>query len=100
MFAFEVGETMMRSATFEVILGDLKRALTNPEELQVVDDALIVNCLWVDKIPPARKPSVLSALYRVLDDHMSSGAHVNDETALIEIRALRHELQRRYPQML
>jgi DnaJ-domain-containing protein 1 len=98
MFAFEVGETTMRSATFERVMADTMDVLADPADRQVVSDALTVNCLWVDDVEPTRRIRVVAALYRVLGRHLESGEHRDNEVALLELATTREELARRYPQ--
>jgi hypothetical protein len=100
MFAFEMGEVSMRSATFELVMKDVAEALVDPADKTIVSDAMDLNCLWVDQIDPARKRQVLSMLYRILGLHLSSCRHVDNEVALLEIETLRKQLADRFPDLL
>jgi hypothetical protein len=100
MFAFEVGDVSMKSLTFESVMKDVSEALSDPEDKEVLSDALVLNCLWVDEISPGRKRYILTVLCRVLDMHLESGEHADNEVALLQIDEVRKELRRRYPDLV
>ncbi|WP_173137350.1 hypothetical protein [Kibdelosporangium persicum] len=98
MFAFEVGELFMKSPTFGSVIHDLLERSSDPADRQVCQDALDLNCLWVDKIEAARKCAMIVNLSDVLKAHLCSGIHSGNEVAMVEIEAAVNELARRYPE--
>ncbi|XVQ83442.1 hypothetical protein ACQP2K_32100 [Microbispora siamensis] len=98
LFAFEVGDISMRSATFERVITVLLTRSTDPVDRRVCQDALDLNCLWVDQIDAARKCAFLVNLHDVLAQHMQTVVHLDNEVAADEIKAAMNELTRRYPE--
>lgn len=98
MFAFEVGDVSMRSVTFENVITELIGRSSDPLDREVYQNALDLNCLWVDQIPAPRKCPVLVDLYDVLEGSLHSGAYADNEVAIFEITNVMKELVRRYPQ--
>ncbi|HEX8866916.1 MAG TPA: hypothetical protein VF821_14760 [Lentzea sp.] len=97
MIAFEDGEVVMRSGYFEVVIRELRARSSDPADLEVCDSAAIMNCLWVDQIPAARKCVVLRTLSGVLDDCLRSADFADNATALFEFEMAKLELTERYP---
>ncbi|MCX2950162.1 MafI family immunity protein [Lentzea sp. NEAU-D7] len=100
MIAFEVGQVWMKSPTFERIITGLLERSTDPVDRDVCTDSLVMNTLWVEKIPERRKGAVLGGLWSVLSEELLSDAHDDNMTAIYQIRQLRAEMVRRYRDLL
>ncbi|WP_182901367.1 hypothetical protein [Microbispora sp. H10830] len=98
LFAFEVGDVSMRSATFERIITDLLARSADPADRRACQDALDLNCLWVDQIDAPRKCAFLTNLHDVLAQHMKTAVHLDNEVAVDEIKTVMNELKGRYPE--
>ncbi|MEU7938050.1 hypothetical protein [Microbispora bryophytorum] len=98
LFAFEVGDISMRSATFERVMTDLLARSTDATDRQTCQDALDLNCLWVDQIDAVRRCAFLANLRDVLARHMRTVAHLDDKVAVHEIETAMNELRQRYPE--
>jgi len=97
MFAFEIGDISMRSATFENVMTELLARSTDSVDRQVWQDALDLNCLWVDQIPENLRCPLLVSLYDVLLRMLRGEAYRRNDTALFEIGEVMKELVVRYP---
>lgn len=98
MFAFAVGDVSMRSVTFEGVISDLLSQASNAVDRQVFEDALELNCLWVDKIAESRKCALLVGLRSVLEGKLRSDAYADNDVAVQEVGRVLSEILGRYPE--
>lgn len=96
MFAFSVGDVSMRSATFEKVMTSLLGRSSDPVDRQVCEDALELNCFWVDQVEDSRKCAVLVSLRSLLGEQLRFGVYGDNEVAVLEVTRLLDELERRY----
>ena len=98
MFAFDAGDISMRSVTFEDVMTGLLGRSIDPVDREICQDAIDLNCLWVDQIPAAQKCPLLVGLFNVLKEFLKGGAYADNQVASFEINNVMKKLIARYPE--
>lgn len=98
MFAFNEGEVLVRSATFEYMMVDLLEHLTEEEDRAAITDAMSLNCLWIDQLRSSQRSRILLSISDLINLYLAQ--QDLDDTATTELRTLLDELVARYPDVL